>query len=362
MNGAPKLLIEGASKRFGSVLALAPTTLEVKSGEFLTLLGPSGSGKTTLLNLIAGLLPCDSGRIFLDGRDITYASPQSRGMGMVFQNYALFPHLTVAQNIAFGLDVRGQSEARMQARVNDVLAMVRLQNYAQRLPKELSGGQQQRVALARAFAYGPHLILMDEPLGALDRYLRDEMKLEIARLHKEMGTTVVYVTHDQEEALVLSDRVCLMNHARVEQTATAQSLYFKPQSRFAAEFLGESNLLKAQVGADGQTAKLDGLDVQVGLLPDQTALTPGTVGWVLLRPEGVRFTVATTGMAGWTVSSVQFLGPWLRISVVHSGGSKLTAVRPCVEPVNQSLVGQPVTVQWPTVHFIPESPQSSAIA
>ena len=242
-----ELRVEGVSKRYGSVVALEPTSLTVAAGEFLTLLGPSGSGKTTLLSLIAGLAELDSGRILLDGHDISRAPAHQRGLGMVFQNYALFPHMSVAENVAFGLQARRLAAADVQQKVQQALAMVRLEALAHRVPRELSGGQQQRVALARALAYQPAIVLMDEPLGALDRNLREEMKFEIARLHRELGTSVVYVTHDQEEALVLSNRICLMNQARVEQVATPQTLYFEPDTRFVAEFLGESNLLECHV-------------------------------------------------------------------------------------------------------------------
>ena len=225
-----ELRVEGVSKRYGSVVALEPTSLTVAAGEFLTLLGPSGSGKTTLLSLIAGLAELDSGRILLDGHDISRAPAHQRGLGMVFQNYALFPHMSVAENVAFGLQARRLAAADVQQKVQQALAMVRLEALAHRVPRELSGGQQQRVALARALAYQPAIVLMDEPLGALDRNLREEMKFEIARLHRELGTSVVYVTHDQEEALVLSNRICLMNQARVEQVATPQTLYFEPDT------------------------------------------------------------------------------------------------------------------------------------
>jgi putative spermidine/putrescine transport system ATP-binding protein len=348
----PKLSIQGITKRYGATVALEPSTLDVQEGEFLTLLGPSGSGKTTLLNLIAGLVPADGGRVLLDGQDITFAAPQHRGLGMVFQNYALFPHLSVAQNIAFGLDLRGQTQAQMQARVAEILAMVRLQDYALRLPRELSGGQQQRVALARAFAYSPKLVLMDEPLGALDRYLREEMKTEIARLHKELGITVIYVTHDQEEALVLSDRICLMNHAKIEQIASAQSLYFEPQSQFAAEFLGESNLLHAQVQTSGQSALLSAFNITVPLLASERSHASGQQGHMLLRPEAVNFTLAPTEGSPWKIERQQFVGAWLRYTLVHSSGYRLTAVRPCTRAITDSAIGAAVELQWQALHFI----------
>lgn len=282
------LCIEGVSKRYGPVVALEPTSLNVAAGEFLTLLGPSGSGKTTLLSLIAGLAEPDSGRILLNGGDISRAPAHQRGLGVVFQNYALFPHMSVAENVAFGLQARRLSVTEVQEKVRHALAMVRLEALGRRMPKELSGGQQQRVALARALAYQPSIVLMDEPLGALDRNLREEMKFEIARLHRELGTSIVYVTHDQEEAMVLSDRVCLMNHAKVEQVARPETLYFHPDTRFAAEFLGESNLLKCDV-----LPSIDGSGLRVAVNDDglqfdfKTATgSPGT-GLLLLRPESI---------------------------------------------------------------------------
>ncbi len=347
-----KIDIQGVEKRYGAVQALRPTSLQVATGEFLTLLGPSGSGKTTLLSLVAGLTPCDGGRIVLDGRDITHASPQSRGLGMVFQNYALFPHLSVAQNLAFGLDVRGTPQARMRERVREVLALVRMADYAERMPGELSGGQQQRVALARAFAYQPEVVLMDEPLGALDRYLREEMKVEIARLHRELGTTVIYVTHDQEEALVLSDRICLMNHAQVEQLDTAQNLYFAPCSRFAAEFLGESNLLPAVLDEGKQHAVLDGLELRV---PVHHVGAPGRHGHVLLRPEAVNFE-PTQAATDWHIADIQFVGAWMRYQLRHRNGLTLRAARACPTAPAQSRADlsktTPVQIDWPSLVFI----------
>jgi putative spermidine/putrescine transport system ATP-binding protein len=346
-----KLSIENVSKRYGAVTALEPTSLQVATGEFLTLLGPSGSGKTTLLNLIAGLAPCDSGRVVLDGKDITHAAPQHRGLGMVFQNYALFPHMTVAQNLAFGLDVRGKSQAQMAKRVAEVLAMVRLEAYADRLPKELSGGQQQRVALARAFAYEPAVVLMDEPLGALDRYLREEMKTEIARLHKELGTTVIYVTHDQEEALVLSDRVCLMNQACIEQLDTAENLYAAPKTRFAAEFLGESNLIDAQVNADGKHATLLSLNVSVPLL---NASAPGAKGCALARPESVQFATSEID-TGWKLTGTQFIGASRRYTLQHTSGCVITALRPNNHQFEEIEVSAGISIDYSAMYFIANS-------
>ena len=241
------LKITGLSKRYGDVVALAPTDLEVAQGEFLTLLGPSGSGKTTLLSLIAGLATPDGGQLLIDGKDATYGAPYERDIGMVFQNYALFPHMTVAENIAFPLKMRKVDAASARKRAAEALELVRLPHVAQRFPRELSGGQQQRIALARCLVYRPAIVLMDEPLGALDKKLRDQMQLEIKRIHRELKTTIVYVTHDQEEAMTMSDRICLMNHGKIEQLGTPSELYFRPRTLFVADFLGESNLLEGTV-------------------------------------------------------------------------------------------------------------------
>ena len=233
------LRISGLCKRYGDFVALAPTDLDVAQGEFLTLLGPSGSGKTTLLSLIAGLAVPDEGKMLINGVDVTYGAPYERDIGMVFQNYALFPHMTIEENIAFPLKMRKVDSATARRRTAEALEMVRLPQLGKRFPKELSGGQQQRIALARCLVYRPSIILMDEPLGALDKKLRDQMQLEIKRIHRELGTTIVYVTHDQEEAMTMSDRICLMNGGKIEQLGTPSDLYFRPRNLFVADFLDQ---------------------------------------------------------------------------------------------------------------------------
>jgi putative spermidine/putrescine transport system ATP-binding protein len=255
----PKLKTRDLRKTYGPVVALAGASLDLDEGEFLTLLGPSGSGKTTMLMTIAGLVQPDSGEVWIDGRLATYAPSHRRDIGMVFQNYALFPHLTVFENIAFPLRMRGTTESDIRREVARVLDLVQLPEVASRLPRALSGGQQQRIALARCIVYRPSIVLMDEPLGALDKKLRDQMKLELKRLHIELGITVLYVTHDQEEAMIMSDRVCLMNNSRIDQIGTPTDLYFRPRSIFAADFIGESNLLDVQVaGIEGDEVTLNG--------------------------------------------------------------------------------------------------------
>ena len=284
------LSIAGLCKRYGDFTALAPTDLEVADGEFLTLLGPSGSGKTTLLSLIAGLAQPDGGTLAIKGSDVTWAPPYERDIGMVFQNYALFPHMTVEENIAFPLTMRKVAPEAARERAREALAMVRLPQVAKRLPKELSGGQQQRIALARCMVYRPSIILMDEPLGALDKKLRDHMQLEIKRIHRELGTTIVYVTHDQEEAMTLSDRICLMNGGRIEQLGTPADLYFRPRTVFAADFLGESNLFEARVTAQAGatlTVALDGGRVTSEAVGQGARLAVGQAVRLLVRPQNL---------------------------------------------------------------------------
>ncbi|MCP5151909.1 MAG: ABC transporter ATP-binding protein [Chromatiales bacterium] len=283
-----KLRTHEVRKTYGPVIALAGASIEMREGEFLTLLGPSGSGKTTLLMAIAGLNDPDSGEIWIDGKLATYLPPHQRDLGMVFQNYALFPHMTIRENIAFPLRMRKRTEAEIRDAVGRVLDTVRLPGVEDRLPRELSGGQQQRIALARCFVYEPSIILMDEPLGALDKKLRDALQREIKHLHENLGITVLYVTHDQEEAMVMSDRICLMNQGEIEQLGTPDDLYFRPRTLFAADFLGESNLLAGTVDdADAESTTVlrpDGTRLRG--LPNAT-LTRGARVRLMVRPENV---------------------------------------------------------------------------
>jgi putative spermidine/putrescine transport system ATP-binding protein len=292
------LRIAGLTKHYGDFVALAPTDLDVPEGEFLTLLGPSGSGKTTLLSLIAGLVHPDEGQVLINGADVTYSAPYERDIGMVFQSYALFPHMTIEENIAFPLRMRRIAAAEARRRVAEVLELVRLPHVAKRTPRELSGGQQQRIALARCLVYRPLIVLMDEPLGALDKKLRDQMQLEIKRIHRELRTTIVYVTHDQEEAMTMSDRICLMNAGRIEQLGAPDDLYFRPGSLFVADFLGESNLLPARISRISP----ENLDVVIAnlLLPARaggngSCFAPGQNVKVMVRPQNLSVSVARAG-------------------------------------------------------------------
>lgn len=251
------LELQGLAKHYGSVEAVRGVDLGVYEGEFLTVLGPSGSGKTTILRLVAGFTLPTAGRVLLQGRDVSEMTPAERGIGMVFQQYALFPHLTVSENIGYGLRMRRWPRADRQARIAEMEELVGLRGMGKRMPRELSGGQQQRVALARALAFKPALLLMDEPLGALDRELRIRMAAELRRIHREMATTVVYVTHDREEAMTLSDRVAIMRAGRLEALGTPHELFSRPPTRFVAGFFGGHNLLPAQLrqlGTNGHVA------------------------------------------------------------------------------------------------------------
>ncbi|WP_411383096.1 ABC transporter ATP-binding protein [Pseudomonas sp. L7] len=245
------LQLDNLCKRYGAIDAVVATNLAIEQGEFVSLLGPSGCGKTTTLQMIAGFVDVSSGRILLDGRDITHAKPSSRGLGVVFQSYALFPHMTVADNVAFGLRMRKQPEAEIRRKVTEVLALVRLDRHAERYPRELSGGQRQRVALARALVIEPPVLLLDEPLSNLDANLREEMQFEIRRIQSEVGITTLMVTHDQAEALSISDRVVVMQGGRVTQVDEPYRLYEHPRTRFISDFVGKANLLPGELDGAG---------------------------------------------------------------------------------------------------------------
>lgn len=242
-----KLQLAGVTKHYPEVTAVEELSFGVDEGEFLTLLGPSGSGKTTTLMLIAGFIAPDRGQVYLNGRDVTNLPEFKRNIGVVFQNYALFPHMTVERNVAFPLRMRQVPKPEIEAKVRRALKSVGLTQHNNRYPRQLSGGQLQRVALARALVFDPPVLLMDEPLGSLDRKLRDQMQVEFKRIQRELNVTVVYVTHDQEEALAMSDRIVLMNHGRVEQIGAASDLYERPASRFVADFIGEANFLDGRI-------------------------------------------------------------------------------------------------------------------
>jgi len=336
------------SKRFGSVQALRPLDLDVLPGEFLTLLGPSGSGKTTLLNIAAGFLDPDGGRFLIGDRDVTALPPRSRNIGMVFQNYALFPHMDVFENVAYGLRVRGVSASDLRQRVEAALAMVRLDELGGRGIHQLSGGQQQRVALARAMVIEPDLLLMDEPLGALDRQLRKHVQLEIRRLHVEEPRTTIYVTHDQEEALVMSDRVAIMRDGRIEQIATPAALYENPANAYVATFLGESNLLPVQVlGTEGeQTAfSLEGYDGIHHLPRAGTDVPPGPA-LLLARPETIRVAELDAPGIGAMVEETVYLGELTATRIRLARGQQIWMRAMNAPP---RAVGSEIRIKWDPV-------------
>jgi spermidine/putrescine ABC transporter ATP-binding subunit len=328
------LVLTGASKHFGKVVALDRVDLAVRSGELLTILGPSGSGKTTLLRVVAGFERPDGGTVMLRGEDITWLAPAKRDIGMVFQNYALFPHMTVHGNVAFPLEMRRMKRAEILERVKWALNVVELDDYGERYPRQLSGGQQQRVALARAIVFNPRMLLLDEPFGALDRKLREQLQLEVKRLQRRLGLTALFVTHDQEEALVLSDRIAVMSAGRIAQLGEPQEIYARPASRFVADFIGESNLFEGEVCEAGGRFSVRcsaTMTVHIG----DVGAHPGERVSVLVRPERVKplngesdgARVAATAppantFAG-TVSEVVYLGESEKLRITLEDGAEM---------------------------------------
>lgn len=326
---AHALSIERVSKLYGSVRALDGVSLQVPRGEFLTLLGPSGCGKTTLLMAIAGFTTPSAGHILLDGTPIDHLPPERRNFGMVFQGYALFPHLSVAENVAFPLRVRGMAKAEITARVRQALDTVQLGRFADRMPRQLSGGQQQRAALARALVFEPSLVLLDEPLSALDKNLRADLQTELKDLHRRVGVTFLYVTHDQQEALSLSDRIVILRDGRVVQQGTPAELYDAPATRFAAGFLGRSNFLAGQV----ERATAEGFSYRCGgvsLVQTGPARPAGETVLIALRPEKIR--IAPNGehrnrLTG-RVVSCSYHGDSFAVLVEVAGIGRLDMVAP----------------------------------
>lgn len=256
--------LQGVSKHFGSVVALDNLDIDIRAGEFVTFLGPSGCGKSTTLRILGGFEKPDTGRVVLDGEDVTRLPPNKRKVNMVFQDYALFPHMSVAQNIDFGLELKGMTKSQIKARRLEVMSFLELDDFGARYPEQLSGGQRQRVALARALAPDPALLLLDEPLGALDAKLRSQVQQELKAIQRRTNTTFFFVTHDQDEALTMSDRIVVMNKGKVEQDGTPEDLYLRPTSRFVAEFIGETNLLTGScLGMEGDKVAIDWRGIQI---------------------------------------------------------------------------------------------------
>ena len=343
------LELKDVQKLYGSLHVVRDFNLHVQAGEFVTFLGPSGSGKTTALKMIAGFEMPSSGDIFLDGRSIVDLPPYERGIGMVFQNYALFPHMTVAENVAFPLTVRNVPRGQAQDRVVRALELVKMADYAGRYPNQLSGGQQQRIALARAIVFDPRILLMDEPLGALDRNLREHMKIEIMRIQKELNITVIFVTHDQDEALTMSDRIAVINEGRLVQVADSQSLYNRPANRFVASFVGESNMLPCRV--EEPADDLARITI-AGSSPGRARLSGqerGGAGWLFVRPEHVDIDAPGTAADGRNsisgeVETALFLGEMTRY-VVRCGDAQMTVKRQNRGQAHFPA-GSPVCLSW----------------
>ena len=310
----------------GEILVVEDLNVDIPKGEFLTMLGPSGSGKTTTLMMLAGFETPTSGEIYLDGEAISSIPPYKRGIGMVFQNYALFPHMTVNENLSFPLEVRKINKSEIKDKVEKALSMVELQDFGNRMPMQLSGGQQQRVALARALVFEPRLVLMDEPLGALDKKLREQMQYEIKHIHANIGITVVYVTHDQNEALTMSNRIAVFNDGKIQQISTPDILYEKPECAFVAQFIGENNQLKGKVKSiNGNTCvvktdkgeEIKSLKVNVGAVGDGSTVS--------LRPERVEINSSDTNFENsfnGTVKELIYLGDHIRTRVEVCGNDQ----------------------------------------
>ena len=335
-----KLHVRGVSKAYDAALVLQPMELKVYSGELLALLGPSGSGKTTLLQIICGLTEPTSGRLMIDGRDETDNPANKRDVGVVFQNYALFPHLTVRENVAFPLQMRRTPAGELRDKVEATLAMVGLTGFGDRFPRELSGGQQQRVALARCLVYQPSLILMDESLSALDRKLRDSMRIEIKRLHRQTGATIIFVTHDQEEALALADRICLMNEGRIEQLGTPEDIYERPRNTFVADFIGVSNVLHGQIESSEGIRTADG----VLPLPGGCAARAGEQCALVVRPEKIVFCASDEALVSGRVDESIYAGSETKLLVRLPSGTLITVRRQAgLPPV---AIGESVSLRW----------------
>lgn len=339
----PLLEIQGVTKTFGPLIAVDNLTLSVKSGEFFAILGPSGCGKTTLLRIVAGFEAPDRGNVRLDGRDITGLKANRRPINLMFQSYALFPHMTVFGNVAYGLEMEGVRGAELKHRTIETLELVRMTEIANRKPHQLSGGQRQRVALARALVKRPQLLLLDEPLGALDRKLREQMQIELKKLQQDTGIAFIVVTHDQEEALTLADRIALLDKGRIIQLGTPRELYDRPANRFAADFIGLMNFI------DGLATK-EGFEVKgAGRLHPPAPITRTGAATLAIRPE--RVALSSSGAKGLTgeVEGAAFLGQDMLVHVAVPGLSRpLIARLPAGHALAGTLArGSRVTCDWP---------------
>lgn len=340
------------TKRFGDVVAVDDVSLEINAGEFVALLGPSGSGKTTLLQGIAGFEPPSSGTILIGGHDFTQVAVHQRNLGMVFQKYTLFPHLTLRDNVAFPLKMRKIPAADRRKAADDALARVHLAGYGDRMPTQVSGGQQQRVALARAIVYQPNVLLMDEPLGALDRNLREQMQIEIKALQRELGITVIFVTHDQEEALTMADRVAVMAEGRLQQVATPEQLYEQPENLFVAGFVGDNNLLDVEL-----TSSVDGCSLTIGRTRlDVSSEASQSSRWqalqsgratLAIRPERIELAgPADTSVVSVILEEVVYSGQSLLLITQLDDGQTLRARIPSRQALAGAVLGDRLNLTW----------------
>lgn len=343
----PIVRIEGLTKSFGTAVALHEMNLTIAPGEFVTFLGPSGCGKSTTLRILGGFETPNTGRIILGGQDVTHLPPNRRNVNMVFQDYALFPHMTTRRNIAFGLELKGMSKAAIGARIEELAAFLELTDYLDRRPDQLSGGQRQRVALARALAPDPELLLLDEPLGALDAKLRGQVQIELKNIQQRTKKAFFFVTHDQEEALTMSDRIVVMNKGRIEQDGSPEELYHRPANRFVAEFIGETNFLDGVLrGMEGQTALIDWQGHLLSCETPLQGLRPGRPVTASLRPE--RVTIHKTAPAGGegivaTIVSSVFKGSRNLLHLAVSG----VTVMAYADPGVAGQAGDTVWISWP---------------
>jgi iron(III) transport system ATP-binding protein len=349
-----RVRVKNISKSFGQTPALRDVSLEVEPHELFFLLGPSGCGKTTLLRLIAGFYEADSGELFLGDKPMAGVPPHRRNTGMVFQNYALWPHMTVAQNVAYGLEVRSVAAEEKKRRVGEALDIVQMQPYAQRLPNQLSGGQQQRVALARALVIRPDVLLLDEPLSNLDTRLRLEMREEIRRIHAQTRITTIYVTHDQKEALSMANRIAVMRDGRIEQTGDPRSLYRKPVSRFVADFMGDTNWLCAKVAQNSPQGLVLNTDLGAFIAQNGAGLAAGQPVLLGFRPESVDFGGSETNSITTTVSDVSYLGEIEQYGLKTASGATIKALERNPVDVRRAGTQTVVHVRPENLMILPE--------
>ncbi len=352
-DAVPAIELVHVTKRYGGDLALDDISLSIDDGEFFCLLGPSGCGKTTTLNIIGGFIPLSSGELRIRGQRVNDLPPHQRNVNTVFQNYALFPHMTVHENVAFGVRMGGARGAAVESKVRDYLALVGLETFGNRMPGQLSGGQQQRVALARALVKEPAVLLLDEPLGALDLKLRKQMQVELARIHRQVRTTFVFVTHDQEEALSMATRIAVMSDGRIAQLGAPRDIYYRPVSRFVADFIGESNFVAGEaIGAAGdgraRVRVADGTE-----LPAPDGLVPSGPTTLMVRPESLhvdrqRPPGDVAALSG-RVVGVSFLGSYTRVTIETAAGRMVSAPPNVDGPrsaVREELLDEEVCVWW----------------